>query len=1084
MLFTRKFRKSTLYFACILMVYSHLDAQESKHRDSILDEFLPKMNFRMIGPATTSGRIVDLAVNPQNHSEYYVASAYGGVWKTNNAGNTFQPIFDKYGTQSIGCLKIDPKNTSIIWVGTGENNNQRSVGYGNGVYKSIDGGKTFKNMGLKKSFNVGMITIDASNSNTVWVAAYGNLWGSGGDRGIYKTTDGGESWERKLFVSDHTGFNEVHIDPHNPDILYATSHQRRRHQWTYLGGGPESTLYKSTDAGENWEKVSGGFPGGDLGRISVECSETKPGSLVSIIEGKTGGVYTSDDYGASWKKVNNYQTSGNYYQEVFADPKNGDRLFFMDTYLHFSEDGGETVKRFPEKFKHVDNHAIWIDPNDYQHLLVGCDGGLYESFDYGLHWDFKENLPITQFYRVSVDRSKPFYHVFGGTQDNYSLGGPSRNKTNNGISNEEWYVTVGGDGFKSQIDPNNPNTIYSQWQYGGLIRFNKTTGESIDIKPRVEEALRWNWDAPLIISKYNSNKLYFAANKLFVSNNRGDKWSDISEDLTRKIDRNNLPIMGKVWGLDAVAKNKSTSIYGSITYIVEGKKFELFVGTDDGLIYHTQDDGKNWDLIGNGTYPGVKNWISKSENRKGKTVTYEVFPFVSNLQVNSDGELFAVLDNHKQGDFSSHLVKYSNGKWKRMGEGLPDDEPAKSLWIDPVDEDIVLVGTEFGLYISLDGGTSFKSFRNNLPPVAIKDIVYQEDEEDVVLATFGRGFAVCDEYEKIRALKNHLSKTVSTPKHKLFIPYSHLGRSGNGFHGDSRFRGENLSEKLNLYYYIDELDSSLSEKRKLRESKADLLDQIYPSRKEIRLEGLEIASRYLLSVSKLASDKSVERVAQWEIDPSKGWNKSQWNMRYSFPAMEVSGPLSKKSVGPYVNEGKYFWKVSKWDGESGELIDLTHWDSLEVSYLFKENQLSADDRNLRWTQIQKIRSANQKMSSLGYHLDELRKEVENAVEHIELSSSTAKQLNEIQRNLLRSIHLSLEAINGERFVSKYEFETPESIRSQINTAVWSMMESFEAPTITHMEVVDRSLEKLNELESKYKKMQTTWKSLKSEIDLK
>ena len=1079
MLFKNYFKSIFISLIAFALVIPCLNAQRDEARDSIIGGFAKKLNFRMIGPATTSGRIIDLAVNPKDHSEYYVASAYGGVWKTNNAGGTFTPIFDKYGTQSIGCMSLDPKNPNIVWVGTGENNNQRSVGYGNGLYKSEDGGKSFEWVGLKTSFSIGMITVDNENSNIVWVAAYGSLWGDGGERGIYKTEDGGKTWKRKLHVSDKTGFNEVHIDPFNPSLMYATSHQRRRHQWTYLGGGPESAMYISKDGGENWVKASNGFAGGELGRISVECSETTAGQLTAIVEGALGGVFQSMDYGASWEKVNAYQTSGNYYQEVFSDPNNGSRLFFMDTYLHYSEDGGKTIKRFPEKFKHVDNHAIWIDPSDFKHLLVGCDGGLYETHDYGQHWDFKENLPVTQFYRVSVDHSKPFYHVYGGTQDNYSLGGPSRNKTNNGISNEEWYVTVGGDGFKSQVDWEDPNTVYSQWQYGGLIRFNRITGESIDIKPRVSEALRWNWDAPLIISKYNSKKLYFAANKVFVSKNRGDKWELISGDLSRNIDRNQLPVMGKVWGLETVAKNKSTSIYGNITYLVEGKKGELVAGTDDGYIYRTSDDGKNWKLIGDGNYPGIPNWKHKAENKAGKMVEHEVFPYVSSLQITNAGRIYAVLDNHKQGDLASHLVYYDDGEWKETGKGLPLNQPAKSLLVDPVDNDIVILGTEFGLYISWDASKNFNSFTNNMPPVAIKDIVYQSDEQDLVLATFGRGFAICDEYEKIRALKNNFSNSVSTDEHKLFIPYSHLGRAGNGFHGSSRFRGENLDEKVNLYFHVGEMEKSLKAQRKEKEKKAEDLDQIYPSKKSIREEALEISDLYYVSVF----NERGEAVAQWHVMPQKGWNTTTWNLKYSFPASMTKGPLSEKLDGPYVNEGKYYWMVSKWEAKTGDWIDLISKDSLSLKYLFKENSLDEKQKSERWANIQKLRNAHTELLKVEYKISDLKNEVTQSLNGIMVMESNASEVKAIKVNVLKPLNAALEIINGENILSQFEFETVESLKSQLMNASWSLKESFEAPTQTHMLVADKALQATVTLNEGYVQWNKTWEKYKEILEL-
>ena len=436
------------------------------------------LSFRNIGPAVTSGRVIDIAVNPKNKNEWYIAAAAGGVFKTKNAGVTFEPIFDGQGAYSIGCVAIDKNNTNIIWVGSGENNNQRAVGYGDGVYKSEDAGKTFKNVGLKKSEHIGNFAIDPDNSDVVYVAAYGPVWSSGGERGIYKTTDGGKTWKQVLTVSENTGFNEVHIDPNHSNILYACAHQRRRHEWTYISGGPESAIYKSKDSGATWEKLTNGIPADDKGRIALAVSPANSDVVYAMIEGKENkGFYKSTDRGASWEKQSGHASDGNYYQELIADPKNQNKVYSMETWAQVTTDGGKTFSGMGEKHKHVDNHALWIDPKNTGHFLMGCDGGLYESFDNAANWDFKANLPITQFYRVCVDNAKPFYNIYGGTQDNNTLGGPSRTMSGSGIINADWFVTVGGDGFQSRVDPKEPNIIYSEWQYGGLVRYDKKNGD-------------------------------------------------------------------------------------------------------------------------------------------------------------------------------------------------------------------------------------------------------------------------------------------------------------------------------------------------------------------------------------------------------------------------------------------------------------------------------------------------------------------------------------------------------------------------------------------------------------------------------
>ncbi|HMJ48288.1 MAG TPA: hypothetical protein VK498_13230, partial [Ferruginibacter sp.] len=529
----------TLMTTCISIAQNNNGPSNNNTKDPLKASTFDGLKFRSIGPALVSGRVVDIAVNPKNTAEYYVAAGNGGVWKTKNTGITFTPVFDSTNTFSIGCVTIDPVNSNVVWVGTGENNNQRVVGYGNGIYKSEDGGKHWKNMGLTKSEHIGKIVIDPTNTDIVFVAVYGPLWNSGGERGIYKTTDGGNTWKAVLTVSEHTGFNEIHMDPRYPNILYATAHQRQRKVFTYIGGGPESALYKSTDGGTTWHKSMKGLPDNiDLGRIGLAISPANPDLLYAILEASDnkGGVYASNDRGASWEKRSGYNTSGNYYQEIFGDPKDPEKLYSMNVYLQVSRDGGRTFHNLGEKNKHVDNHVIWINPANTDHKLVGCDGGVYESFDDGQNWEFKANLPITQFYKVSLDNSFPFYYVYGGTQDNFSLGGPSRTISENGIVNSDWFITNGGDGFESQADYADPNIVYAESQYGGLVRYDRKSGEKLDIKPiepAGESAYRWNWDAPLLISRHDHKRLYFASNKIFRTNDQGNSWQVISGDLAR-----------------------------------------------------------------------------------------------------------------------------------------------------------------------------------------------------------------------------------------------------------------------------------------------------------------------------------------------------------------------------------------------------------------------------------------------------------------------------------------------------------------------------------------------------------------------
>ncbi|HET9526879.1 MAG TPA: hypothetical protein VFO99_11965, partial [Pyrinomonadaceae bacterium] len=520
-------------------------------RDPMSTPTFNGLRLRSIGPAFTSGRISGFAVDANNPTRYYVAVASGGVWKTMNAGVTWTPLFDNEASYSIGAIAVDPKNFLTVWVGTGENNSQRSVSYGSGLYKSEDGGRTWRNVGLKTSEHIGRIAIDPKDSNIVYVAAQGPLWGPGGDRGLFKTTDGGKTWKSILNISQNTGVTDVVIDPNDPNTVYCAAYQRRRHMWTLINGGPESAIYKSTDAGATWNKLRTGLPTVELGRVGLALSPVDSNVLYATVEAadRRGGIFRSTDRGSSWERRNEFDSTAMYYSRIVADPKEVGRIYVMNVFLMVSDDGGRTLRRLGERNKHVDNHDIWINPQNTDHYLVGGDGGIYESFDRGATWDFKQNLSVTQFYDITTDNAKPFYNVYGGTQDNFSFGGPSRTRSASGITNADWFVTNGGDGFRSQVDPEDPNTIYSESQNGGLVRFDKRTGERIGIQPqpgRGEDPLRWNWDSPFIISPHSRTRLYFAADKLFRSDDRGDTWQLISGQLSRNLDRDKLPVMGKV----------------------------------------------------------------------------------------------------------------------------------------------------------------------------------------------------------------------------------------------------------------------------------------------------------------------------------------------------------------------------------------------------------------------------------------------------------------------------------------------------------------------------------------------------------
>ncbi|HET7038687.1 MAG TPA: hypothetical protein VFH97_02305, partial [Gemmatimonadales bacterium] len=689
------------------------------------------LRLRLIGPATISGRIGDLAVHPKDRDTWYVAVASGGVWKTTNHGVTFTPVFDGEGSFAIGVVVIDPGNPNVVWVGTGENNAQRSVSYGDGVYKSVDGGRNWQNLGLKESEHIGKILIDPRNSDVVYVAAQGPVFRGGGDRGLYKTTDGGKTWNRILEGGEWAGVTDVVLDPRNPDVLIAAVWQRARRQWGYIAGGPQSSLQRSTDGGATWTRSQSGLPSEELGRIGLAISPVDPDVVYAVVEaaGNRGGFYRSRDNGVNWERMSDHNTIGLYYQELFADPVNVNRVYSVDVRTMVTDDGGRTFRAVGERNKHVDNHVVWIDPTDTDHLLIGCDGGLYETYDGGQNYDWFQNLPLGQFYRVDADNATPFYRVFGGTQDNSSAGGPSRTRTRGGAVNSEWFLTQGGDGFYSRIDPTDPNIVYAESQHGVLSRFNLATGEEVNIVPEAEPGepgLRWHWDAPLIISPHAPARLYFAANRLFRSDDRGNTWRPVSPDLTRQLDRNRLKMMGRVWSVDAVAKNTSTSLYGSIVTLAESpvKEGLLWVGTDDGLIQVSENGGETWRAIA--SVPGVPDTS-----------------FISRVtpSAHDANTVYVSFDNHKAGDKKPYIAKSTDlgRSWSLITGNLPERGTVYVVIEDHRDRNLLFAGTEFGLHFTADGGQRWSRLRGGLPTIQVRDLAIQRRDDDLVVGTFGRG---------------------------------------------------------------------------------------------------------------------------------------------------------------------------------------------------------------------------------------------------------------------------------------------------------------------------------------------------------
>jgi photosystem II stability/assembly factor-like uncharacterized protein len=1003
------------------------------------------LELRAIGPAVTSGRVNDIAVVPGNPAMYYVAAASGGVWKTVNSGVSWTPIFDGEGSYSIGCLALDPNDPSVVWVGTGEYNSQRSVSYGDGIYKSEDGGKTWQNMGLKSSEHIGRIRVDPRDSRVVYVAAQGPLWSAGGDRGLYKTTDGGKTWKPVLTISENTGVADVAMDPRNPDILLAAAHQRRRHVWTQVNGGPESALYRSTDAGATWKKIDAGLPKEELGRIGLAVAPSAPDTVYAIVEAanKAGGVFRSTDRGVSWEKRGDHITSGLYYTRLAVDPKNSERVYSVDVFLQVSDDGGKTFHKLGESAKHVDNHVIWIDPDDTRHYRVGCDGGVYESFDRAASWEFKANLPVAQFYRVVADEAAPFYNVYGGTQDNDSLGGPSRTGNVHGIANSDWFVTVSGDGFQSRVDPKEPNVVYAESQYGGLSRYDRKSGDVLPIQPlagKGEEPLRWNWDSPILISPHEHTRLYFAAQRVFRSDDRGQSWKPISPDLTRRIDRNKLPVMGKVWSVDAVGKNASTSFYGNIVSLSESPKQEglLYVGTDDGLVQVTEDGGATWRRIE--SFPSVpaNTYVARLEPSPRDAST-----------------VYAAFDNHKMGDFRPYLLKSADrGRtWISIAGDLPARGTVYVAVEDPGDPSLLFAGTEFGLFFSKDGGAHWVPLKGGLPTIAVRDLAIQTRENDLVVATFGRGIYILDDFTALRAASPAVldqdAAIFPVRNAWAYHPTTPLGFPGKGFLGDGYYAAPNPPFGAVASYY---LKVDLKTKKKARqeaEKKAakEGTASPYPTAEELRAEAAEEDPVLLFTIA----DADGNAVRRLTAPGTAGVHRIAWDLRFppsnpsDTPKPDPTIPWQQPPTGPMTVPGKYSISLAK--RVDGVVTPLAGPVAFEVAALGAGSLPPADRAELLAFQRKTARLQRAAFGAVSAAKED-QKRLADIKQALHDTPAGDPALEKDARSLEARLRDILLALEGDKVMAARQEPTSPGIIDRIDAIIGTQWSSVSAPTQT------------------------------------
>lgn len=1034
---------------------------------------LANIPLRNIGPAMISGRVSDFAVHPERPNEFFVATASGNLWKTSNNMTTWTPLFEKQGSYAIGVIEMAPSDSKVLWLGSGENNAQRSVAYGDGVYKSVDGGKSWSNMGLKDSGHISQIWIDPANVNHVLVASQGPLWSNGGDRGLYESSDGGQSWTQILDIDQYTGINEFVVHPENPNVIVATSYQRRRHVWTLINGGPGSGIHKTTDGGKTWSRITAGLPTEHMGRIGIAMAPSAPDMLYAIVEANDAekGVYRSVDFGQTWKKRSGHMTSSpQYYNELVVDPLNSNRLYSLDTFSKVSEDGGKTFTSLSNEYRHVDDHALWIDPNNTDHLLMGGDGGVYESWDRGQKWRHAQNLPLGQFYRAQPDNAEPFYNVCGGTQDNNSLCAPSRTDVMHGITNADWNIVIGGDGYKPQIDPNDPNIIYAQYQYGGLARYDRRTRERVSITPHPKEgekAYKWNWNSPLLLSPHKSTRLFYAAEKVFQSDDRGENWRVISPDLTRQIDRNKLKVMDRVWSVDTIAKNASTSMYGSIIALSESplKEALMYVGTDDGLISVTLDGGKNW---------------RTEDSFKGVPDMSLVEDIIASQH--DENVAYAVFDNHKRGDYKPYVMKTTNkGKsWRKISNDLPVRGSAHTIAEDHVDPNLLFLGTEFGLFVSQNGGENWSPMKGKFPTIAVRDLEIQRRESDLVVGTFGRGIYILDDYSPLRTPAQSLNEAAATlfsvKDSWLYLQGYQYGGERKGSNGDALFSADNPPYGAVFSYYLRDGYPTLQKARREQEKRIEKegKDTPYPSWDTLRKEDQEEAPSVFLEV-KDAAGKVVRKVSA----PTKqGFHRVAWDMHYPSTApvklQQPSGYVPSWAIppkGPIALPGQYTVTLKK--RQFGEVSSLSEPQIFNLKLLNNSPEITRDRAQLLDIQrraanlFRSVRGASKAQAELGNRIKYLTAAIDLTPSATEAHAMAVRALK------TRLVQLQV-LLSGDATVRARQEPVPWSVSGRTSSLYYAISGSQNRISGNHLASLDIA-------EAEYTRVANQLKILKEEL---
>ncbi len=923
------------------------------------DALLNKLEWRNIGPANMAGRIDDFAVVESDPRIIYAGTASAGIWKTTNNGTTWEPLFEDQPVSSMGDLAVAPSDPSILWAGTGEPANRQSSSWGNGVYKSTDGGRTWNHMGLDDTLHIGRVIIHPRNPDIVYVAAVGHLWGPNEERGLYKTIDGGKNWTNTKFINEDTGFIDLAMDPESPDILYAAAYQRRRQAHGFSGGGPHGGLYKTVDGGENWKKLTEGLPDGDIGRIGIDVYRKDPRIVYAVIENADGGTFRSEDKGETWTKMSDTNPRPMYYSQIRIDPQNDQRIWVLGARMYFSDDGGKSFTTDLVTRIHGDHHAMWINPANSDHIVLGSDGGIYMSYDRGKTWDYIDTMALGQFYEIGYDMEKP-YNIYGGLQDNGSWGGPVRTLYQRGITNADWFRVGGGDGFYTRVDPNNPNTVYIESQNGNLGRLNLETTERKSIRPEPnpgERRYRFDWNSPILISPHDSSTLYYGGNHLFTSTDRGDNWT-ASPDLTKNMDRNEMPIMGVVPDVEkTLSIHDGISTYGQIITISESPllKGVLYAGTDDGNLQVSRDGGETWKNVSN-SIPGLPDNIYCSR------------VVASN---HAEGRVYATFDGHRYDDYSVYVyVSEDFGEsWSSIVANLPDGHILNVIREHPRRESLLFAGGEFGAYVSFDRGEEWHRLEGKFPTVPVDDIAIHPRDNDLILGTHGRSIWVLDDMGPIEQWSDevanselHLFETRPAVSYRI---HNHKGSTGH-----KRFVAPNPPYGALITYYLKSEPDESSE------------------------------------VKVTVTDAQGNVVRELTDPPEMGLNRINWDLRHE-PPVPLTDPVSSfrgPPPGPLALAGDYTVRVEIGDHQATQTIRVEEDPRIEISPADRRAQLAALQRLGRL--IAALDQGHKTAEDLKTQISSLEQSLGKAEGTPEILSSTvestAEKVEELEKKLSRT----------------------------------------------------------------------------------